>query len=77
MPIYEYVCKKCNNPFELLRLSRNGFKNVACPRCGSRKVAKELSTFAPAVAETSAACAEGACSIPSMSGCPAGMCGRD
>ncbi len=76
MPIYEYVCKECNHPFELLRLSSKGFKDAACPECGSKKVAKKLSVFAAAVTDSSpSACNDGVCPAPSMPGCQSGMCG--
>lgn len=77
MPIYEYVCKKCSNKFELLRLSINGFKSVECPECGSHKVVKEFSTFAPAVSGAAGGCADSTCSMPQMPGCASGMCGRN
>lgn len=45
MPIYEYICKKCNNKFEkLVRSSDN--KNPECPKCGDDKVEKVFSSFA-------------------------------
>jgi putative FmdB family regulatory protein len=46
MPIYEYHCKDCRTDHEVLvRTSR---EKIACPRCGSHKLAKKLSVFAPA-----------------------------
>lgn len=41
MPIFEYVCKKCNNQFEELVLG--GDDAVACPACGSDKTEKLMS----------------------------------
>ncbi|MDH4223792.1 MAG: zinc ribbon domain-containing protein [candidate division Zixibacteria bacterium] len=32
MPIYEYICKKCKNRFEIL--IRNNKAEVICPGCG-------------------------------------------
>ncbi len=76
MPIYEYVCKKCSHQFELLRLSSNGFKDVACPECGSAKAEKKFSTFSASVSGSSTdACNDGACPAPQMGGCGPGMCG--
>jgi putative FmdB family regulatory protein len=43
MPMYEYVCMKCEAHFEELV---RGDMVVACPDCGATKVAKQLSTFA-------------------------------
>ena len=43
MPMYEYVCMKCEEHFE--ELVRND-EDVACPQCGATHVARQLSTFA-------------------------------
>lgn len=43
MPIYEYVCKQCDNRFEtLVRAS----ETVACPSCAGTSLEKQLSAFA-------------------------------
>lgn len=75
MPIYEYVCKSCNHQFEMLRLSSNGFGDVACPECGSAKAAKKLSTFAAMSDSSTSDCGDSACPAPPMGGCQSGMCG--
>jgi len=41
MPIFEYVCKKCNNQFEELVFSQD--EQAVCPSCGSTKTAKLMS----------------------------------
>lgn len=76
MPIFEYHCNKCKQSFEVMRLSRNGFKNIHCPECESADVTKDMSTFAPAVA-VSPACGDAAssCPAPKMPGCGSGTCG--
>src|SRR5256885_11965841 len=43
MPMYEYVCMKCEEHFEELV---RGDEEVACPRCNATNVARQLSTFA-------------------------------
>jgi putative FmdB family regulatory protein len=43
MPVYEYVCRSCERPFEELVL---GGETVACPSCSSADVEKRFSTFA-------------------------------
>ena len=48
MPIYEYVCKKCNKKFEELVRSPSSTAKIACPECGSKQTARALSTFAVA-----------------------------
>ena len=42
MPMYEYVCMKCEAHFEELV---RGEQEVVCPDCGGTKLAKQLSTF--------------------------------
>ena len=43
MPIYEYVCMKCESHFE--ELVRHG-EQPDCPECGTADVRKQLSVFA-------------------------------
>ncbi len=43
MPVYEYVCMKCEAHFEELV---RGDQEVMCPECSATKVVKQLSTFA-------------------------------
>jgi putative FmdB family regulatory protein len=68
VPIYEYVCMKCESHFE--ELVRNG-ETPSCPDCSSAKVQKQFSTFAT----------HGAQSAPSFGqtaaggGCCGGGCG--
>ena len=46
MPIYEYVCMKCEAHFEeLVRMDEGG---VCCPECSATNVVKQLSVFATA-----------------------------
>ncbi len=71
VPIYEYVCMKCEAHFE--ELVRSG-EDPACPDCGADKVARQLSVFA--------AVGAGESSSPSFKplgggggGCCGGSCG--
>ena len=41
MPIYEYTCEKCGHEFETLL---RGSEQPECPKCGSKKLNKILST---------------------------------
>jgi putative FmdB family regulatory protein len=46
MPVYDYVCKKCQKSFELvLSLSAHDKGNIRCPKCGSKKVEQEYVAF--------------------------------
>src|SRR5690606_22642586 len=46
MPMYEYTCSDCKKSFERLVRSADDKESVACPACGSRKTARQLSVFA-------------------------------
>ena len=45
MPIYEYHCAGCGNCFEHLQFASDAGP-VLCPQCGSRRVDRQLSSFA-------------------------------
>jgi putative FmdB family regulatory protein len=64
LPIYEYACPSCGASFEAYVKSW-GEDVEACPRCGSPKVEKRVSSFAM----KSASAAGGSC------GCGRGGCG--
>ena len=49
MPLYEYRCSGCDEAFEIY--VRAWGEAVACPRCGTDEVEKQLSTFAMAGTE--------------------------
>jgi putative FmdB family regulatory protein len=51
MPPYEFVCEKCNKPFELIMtVSEREKSAVKCPQCKGSKVVPQLGGF---VAHTS------------------------
>lgn len=43
MPIFEYVCQQCNHQFEAIVL---GSQKAACPKCESKRLNQQLSSFA-------------------------------
>ncbi|GAB4416931.1 MAG: hypothetical protein OHK0032_12980 [Thermodesulfovibrionales bacterium] len=45
MPIYEYICMKCNNSFSVLQKIGFSEKDTICPECGSTDVKKKVSLF--------------------------------
>lgn len=53
MPIYEFICKECKQPFEKLVRSSGLVPPITCPNCGSNDVQKELSVFATKVTNAS------------------------
>jgi len=71
MPIYEFRCRKCSTDFEELVYGSD--VRVSCPSCGSRRVAKKLSTFGmsgvekPFAGTAKSGC--GSCSSSSCSSC--------
>jgi putative FmdB family regulatory protein len=46
MPIYEFYCPDCHVLFRFLARRTGSRKRPACPRCRSRKMRREPSTFA-------------------------------
>jgi putative FmdB family regulatory protein len=44
MPIYEYRCTSCDRSFEAFVRSTDS--GPQCPHCNSKKLAREMSTFA-------------------------------
>jgi putative FmdB family regulatory protein len=72
MPLYEFICAKCEKDFESLVRSANWQGSVACPRCGSKKLTKKLSVFAAQGGSTASSPAPRACSRPGGCGCAGG-----
>ena len=46
MPIYEFACPKCRVIFNFLSQRINPKRKPACPKCGSRRMHKQMSRFA-------------------------------
>ena len=46
MPIYEFYCRACNTIYSFLSRSIQPDKRPACPRCGQRRLEKQMSMFA-------------------------------
>lgn len=46
MPIYEFACPKCRRIFNFLSKRMNPDHLPACPKCGNRKMTKQMSQFA-------------------------------
>jgi putative FmdB family regulatory protein len=71
MPIYEFVCRKCNNDFEELVFKQD--EKVPCPSCGSEKVERRMSVCAFSgggrFRSTASSDGCGSCSKASCSGC--------
>jgi putative FmdB family regulatory protein len=65
MPIFEYICQKCNHQFEALIY---GEQKAECPKCHASKLAPQLSVFAVSAKSSSSS------SSPRPAG-PCGSCG--
>lgn len=46
MPIYEFACPKCRKIFSFLSKRMNPDRLPVCPKCGNKKLRKQLSGFA-------------------------------
>jgi putative FmdB family regulatory protein len=46
MPIYEYQCQRCGEPFEVFVRSISKAVEPECPNCGSTDTRKGVSAFA-------------------------------
>jgi len=70
MPIYEYVCEKCGNEFELIVFNKEEAPN--CPKCGAENPVKKMSSFGFAVGykfKPSTSGSQGSCSSCGSSNC--------
>jgi putative FmdB family regulatory protein len=56
MPIYEFACPKCRKIFSFLSKRLNPDRLPVCPKCGNKKMEKQISRFAMTrkLSETSA-----------------------
>lgn len=66
MPIFEFQCDDCGQPFEELVFSTSTIDDLVCPECGSKEIHKMISTFASKIA--------GGGSGPSLSASSAPSC---
>ena len=46
MPIYEFACPKCRKIFSFLSKRMNPDRLPVCPKCGNKKMSKQISRFA-------------------------------
>ena len=48
MPIYEFACPKCRRIFSFLSKRVHPARPPVCPKCGNKKMSKQVSRFATA-----------------------------
>ena len=54
MPRYEFLCEKCQKPFELtMTISEHEKGNVRCPTCKSTRIVPQLGSFTTQTAKKS------------------------
>jgi putative FmdB family regulatory protein len=54
MPTYEFVCEQCRKRFSLvIKISDYEKKKLSCPKCKSKKVRQQLSSFQTITAKKS------------------------
>ena len=58
MPIYEYLCKRCNKKVELLI---QGNTTPECPTCSSKDLEKQFSVFSASSSNNSASANNNQC----------------
>lgn len=46
MPIYEFACPKCRKVYSFLSKRVAPSHTPVCPKCGSKRLSKEISRFA-------------------------------
>ena len=68
MPIYEFACPKCRRIFNFFSQRINPKRAPVCPKCGHKKMAKQMSSFATlkGVKETTAPSDNPDASMPDM-----------
>jgi putative FmdB family regulatory protein len=75
MPIYEFVCNKCNTKFDEYFRSSSERKKLFCPSCQDDDIRKVFSVFGLSVGGNNSANAGGAssscgtCTASSCAGC--------
>ena len=68
MPIFEYNCRQCKHHFETIVLSSP--EKIACPKCQSSAVEKQLSVFSSPASEKETTVAGSGCGCtPQTCGC--------
>lgn len=70
MPLFQFLCKKCNEASEILV---RGSEHPVCPACGSAQLEKQMSHIMPMQRGAAAGPACGSCCAAE----PGGSCGLD
>jgi putative FmdB family regulatory protein len=73
VPIYEYVCKKCEKKFETLVL--DPVDKITCSKCGSNNIERLFSTFGVKSKNSTPLSSTSIDNIGSSCGCTPASCG--
>jgi len=71
MPIFSYICKDCNEKFDLFIQGRKTDDKLVCTKCGSKNIQKVFSTFSTSSKSGSGDDQSNSCSTGT---CPTGTC---
>lgn len=64
MPIYSYLCKDCDEKFDLLVGVTAEKEELKCKKCGSKKIVREISGFSVGKSSSSdSSCPTGTCPL--------------
>jgi putative FmdB family regulatory protein len=74
MPVYSYICKKCNTEFDVLIGFEKSAKVTECKNCKSSDIVKKFSAFSVASAKKGCEGSDCASSSCDMGSCPGGTC---
>ena len=71
MPIYTYLCKKCNEKFDLLVGIGRADEEIKCKKCGSKDIQKTLTSFnvGSGSSHASDSCKTRSCNLNSSGSC--------
>ena len=53
MPVYEYLCDKCGEAFDVMTSLSERDAKAVCPSCGSRDVTRKFGVFTKGGSRTS------------------------
>jgi putative FmdB family regulatory protein len=75
MPVYEYLCARCDKRFEALRPMSQMDVPIDCPRCAAPNAQKAISVFSAISRDSGGGSRMVASSAPSgCGGCSGGHC---
>ncbi|MDR1784321.1 MAG: hypothetical protein LBQ99_01080 [Endomicrobium sp.] len=71
MPLFEFICKKCNEKFEVLVFNK---EKIICPKCKNNEVTKQFSSFSSISSFSCTSANFCPSAISNKHKCPSGCC---